>query len=435
MLILFPLQMKSILQSAIFGGWITYIALASLHAQVKIGNNPGPPDLSAMLEVESTQSGLLLPRLTTAQRNAIANPAAGLLIFNLDTQCENFFNGLSWRQVCGTCDFPDPQPLINGSFCLGDTLFLSTPQVGQNALYQWSGPNGFSAQGQSVAVVLSTAAVAGNYSVNTTMNNCTSNAMSVSVQVNAPPVVSIDSLSHVLCHGQSNGAIHLSFTGGQAPYQVLWSNGDTNRIYSGLASGVYSAIVTDAIGCSTVFSDTINQPTALMVSANANSPVPYGQVLTLTGSSSGGSAPYTYQWTGPNGYVSNMATATRNPTSQSGICFQMNEGNSGPFAAGPGLFFTNIQFASYGTPNGNCPNFSTSSCHASNSLSIVQATCVGQSSCILDADNSVFGDPCVGLGKRLYVSATAQQNLAGTYILTVTDLNGCQATANSSVVH
>ena len=115
------------------------LAFASLgvHSQVKIGVNLGPPDPSAVLEVESTQGGLLLPRLTTIQRNAIANPAAGLVIFNLDTHCENFFNGQSWRQLCGTCDFPDPQPVISGNFCLGDTLTLGTPQVGQNGVYQY----------------------------------------------------------------------------------------------------------------------------------------------------------------------------------------------------------------------------------------------------------------------------------------------------------
>jgi trimeric autotransporter adhesin len=54
----------------------------SLGAQVKIGPAPGSPDASAMLEVESNHKGLLLPRLTTAQMQAIANAAKGLLVFN-----------------------------------------------------------------------------------------------------------------------------------------------------------------------------------------------------------------------------------------------------------------------------------------------------------------------------------------------------------------
>lgn len=57
-------------------------------AQLKVGA-PGAPDSSAMLEITSGPSGnkgLLLPRMTTAQRNAINDPATGLMIFNTTTQ-------------------------------------------------------------------------------------------------------------------------------------------------------------------------------------------------------------------------------------------------------------------------------------------------------------------------------------------------------------
>lgn len=63
------------------------LAAAPGFAQVKIGA-AGAPDASATLEVTGgagNNKGLLLPRLTTAQRNAIANPAKGLLIFNTTT--------------------------------------------------------------------------------------------------------------------------------------------------------------------------------------------------------------------------------------------------------------------------------------------------------------------------------------------------------------
>lgn len=58
----------------------------------------GTPDVdsSAILEVKSQTKGLLPPRLTTAQRDAIPNPAAGLLIYNTDENCMNFFNGSYW---------------------------------------------------------------------------------------------------------------------------------------------------------------------------------------------------------------------------------------------------------------------------------------------------------------------------------------------------
>ncbi len=52
-------------------------------AQVKIGNNPTSVDPSAVFEIESTSKGVLVSRMTNAQRDAIATPANGLLIFNL----------------------------------------------------------------------------------------------------------------------------------------------------------------------------------------------------------------------------------------------------------------------------------------------------------------------------------------------------------------
>jgi len=46
----------------------------------KTGNQPAN---SAILDISSTEQGILIPRLTTAQRNAIPSPATGLLIYNM----------------------------------------------------------------------------------------------------------------------------------------------------------------------------------------------------------------------------------------------------------------------------------------------------------------------------------------------------------------
>ncbi|MCK4288096.1 MAG: hypothetical protein KAW86_02730, partial [Bacteroidales bacterium] len=51
----------------------------------KVGIGTDNPDISATLEVYSTNTGFLPPRLTTEQRDAIENPAIGLMIFNLST--------------------------------------------------------------------------------------------------------------------------------------------------------------------------------------------------------------------------------------------------------------------------------------------------------------------------------------------------------------
>jgi hypothetical protein len=67
-----------------------------------------------------------------------------------------------------------------------------------------------------------------------------------------------------------------------------------------------------------------------------------------------------------------------------------------------------IDFASYGTPVGSCGGFSASSCNASTSISVVINHCIGQATCSIYADNSVFGDPCPGTAKLLDVQATCQ---------------------------
>lgn len=53
---------------------------------MSINNDGSAPDASAMLDVSSTSSGLLIPRMTESQRNSISGPAFGLLIFQTDAE-------------------------------------------------------------------------------------------------------------------------------------------------------------------------------------------------------------------------------------------------------------------------------------------------------------------------------------------------------------
>jgi hypothetical protein len=62
------------------------------------GDNPHP---SAILDVASTNKGFMPPRMTSGERDAIASPATGLVIYNTTTGCLNFYNGTEWRQSCG----------------------------------------------------------------------------------------------------------------------------------------------------------------------------------------------------------------------------------------------------------------------------------------------------------------------------------------------
>lgn len=65
----------------------------------KLSTGSGALAASAQLEVASTTKGFLPPRMTTTQRNAIATPAAGLMIYNTTTGKLNLYNGAAWEAV------------------------------------------------------------------------------------------------------------------------------------------------------------------------------------------------------------------------------------------------------------------------------------------------------------------------------------------------
>jgi uncharacterized protein (TIGR02145 family) len=66
--------------------WLLLIFAANQAiAQVKVGDNPTSINSTAIFEMESINKGILFPRMTTTQRNAITSPATGLLIYNTTT--------------------------------------------------------------------------------------------------------------------------------------------------------------------------------------------------------------------------------------------------------------------------------------------------------------------------------------------------------------
>lgn len=67
---------------------------------LNIGSSePISANYSALLVLESITKGLLFPRMTTTQRDAIVNPIAGLVIYNTTTNVLNFHNGTVWGAV------------------------------------------------------------------------------------------------------------------------------------------------------------------------------------------------------------------------------------------------------------------------------------------------------------------------------------------------
>ena len=74
--------------------------IINTHAQnVGINKDGASPNASAMLDIVSTTGGLLIPRMTTAQRDSITTPATGLQVYNLSTNLLNIYNGSQWVAI------------------------------------------------------------------------------------------------------------------------------------------------------------------------------------------------------------------------------------------------------------------------------------------------------------------------------------------------
>lgn len=76
---------------------ILLVFVFSIHAQVAINSDNSLADSSAILDVKSTTKGFLPPRLSSAERDAISNPAEGLMIYNTDDKEMQVYDSGNWR--------------------------------------------------------------------------------------------------------------------------------------------------------------------------------------------------------------------------------------------------------------------------------------------------------------------------------------------------
>lgn len=76
-----------------------FLCVITSHSQVGIGT--ATPDASSILDINSTTKGLLTPRVTTTERNAIETPADGLVVY--DTTLKSFYHynitTISWIRI------------------------------------------------------------------------------------------------------------------------------------------------------------------------------------------------------------------------------------------------------------------------------------------------------------------------------------------------
>ncbi|WP_240723562.1 hypothetical protein [Flavobacterium sp. J27] len=70
----------------------TFICFLMQNAVAQVGINTTSPDASSILDVTSASKGLLIPRMTTSQKNAIVSPANGLMVFDTDSKEYSYYD-------------------------------------------------------------------------------------------------------------------------------------------------------------------------------------------------------------------------------------------------------------------------------------------------------------------------------------------------------
>ncbi|OFY21927.1 MAG: hypothetical protein A2X02_01545 [Bacteroidetes bacterium GWF2_29_10] len=157
-----------------------------------------------------------------------------------------------------------------------------------------------------------TGLIAGFYTV-TVMDSLGCDTI-LSLSINEPPILRASIISAdiraVSCYGNNDGSAKVTVTGGSGVYTYLWSNGHTSDSVTTLIAGFYTVTVKDSLGCDTILSVTINEPTILGASI-----IPSDiQAVSCKGGNdgsvkvkaTGGSGVYKYLWS--NGQKNDRAT-------------------------------------------------------------------------------------------------------------------------------
>jgi gliding motility-associated-like protein len=252
---------------------------------------------------------------------------------------------------------------------------------------------------------------AGEYGAKITdANGCT---YTVSFDIDEPSELfaEIVSSTDVSCNGSADGTATVNVSGGTTPYTYAWNDGSsqTTSTATGLAANNYTVTVTDANGCTTTASVTIDEAAALSASTNVVANVLcYGE---STGVASvtpvGGTSPYSYIWeTGSTDSIASGLTAGSYDVRV--IDANGCETTSSVTITEPGTAVSAVI----------------------NTADVTQPSCEGN----IDGEATVTASG--GTSPYTYrwsdgqTDATATGLTAGYYEVTVTDDNGCSATTS-----
>jgi len=144
----------------------------------QVGINTSTPNENAVLEIASTSQGILLPRMTTAQRNAIVSPAKGLTIFNTTLNCIQTNIGTSssanWKCYAGISPSSNGTAIVSSYSCSTASTGTLTAGVAVSGVTQ------------TITVTVTTT---GTYSIATTANGVTFSASGTFAATGAQDIV------------------------------------------------------------------------------------------------------------------------------------------------------------------------------------------------------------------------------------------------------
>ncbi len=171
--------------------------------------------------------------------------------------------------------------------CTGNSGSISISPAGGQGPYtvQWS--NNFIGLNQDSLSI-------GLYAINITDARGCMIDTTIQVSTNAPTLIT-SIQTNVSCYGLANGAIDVTVVQGVPSYIYTWDNGATTEDLSNLNPGTYQLTLRDGNGCSTEFTYTISEASALILSATATS-ADNSNNGTIDLSVIGGTPAYTYQW-------------------------------------------------------------------------------------------------------------------------------------------
>jgi hypothetical protein len=136
-------------------------------------------------------------------------------------------------------------------------------------------------------------------------SNCT--VLTNDIILTQPTLLTVTATkTNITCSGSSDGMIYINTTGGQAPYEYSIGNGyQTSNVFTGLSAGSYNITTKDALGCSSMMSIDIVQPTMLNTTTIITKPIDCLSNASLNVNATGGVAPYKYSIDGGKTFVSN----------------------------------------------------------------------------------------------------------------------------------